>query len=205
MYIQRVATVYDPDLDSLPAEFRKVLTKQDAKAIRNGPKFFADLADSNSPNWLRKLLKNCSEAGHELQFLSSGDRPYRPYYRFFWQGEPAISLPRSRSLRADMPVFLREIYKLIGAFNENGFNMAGGLHPGDELEPLSKMGMWIEPGGKIDPTDAIPFLETFAGSQLCYLSDGGGAWLKAGQLSRVKNVEREVAKYFEALLKGTRI
>ncbi|HEX4609030.1 MAG TPA: hypothetical protein VH092_12560 [Urbifossiella sp.] len=27
---------------------------------------------------------------------------------FYWQGEPAISLPRPKQLRADLPAFLRE-------------------------------------------------------------------------------------------------
>jgi hypothetical protein len=205
MYIQRVATVHDPDVDELPAEFRSVLTKQDVQAIRTGPEFFAELADSNSPKWLRKVLEGCAESGYELQFLSSGEEAYRPYFRFHWQGEPAISLPRPQPLRADMPVFLRQVYGVIGAFRENGFDMAGGLHCGDELVPLSETGMWVELGGQIDPAAAVPFLETFSGSQLCYLPDGGGTWLKACTLSRVKDLEREVAKYFEALLKGTRI
>jgi hypothetical protein len=65
--------------------------------------------------------------------------------------------------------------------------------------------MWVEPGGPIDPATAVPFLETFSGSQLCYLPDGSGAWLESCQLRRVENLEVEVSRYFEALLKGTRI
>lgn len=205
MFIQRVATVYDPDVDELPAEFRRVLTKQDVQAIRTGPEFFAELADSNSPKWLRKVLQSCAEGDFELQFVSSGEEAYRPYFRFHWQEEPAISLPRPQPLRDDMPGFLQQIYEVIGSFRENGFDSAGGLHCGDELAPLSETGMWVEPGGSIDPALAVPFLETISGSQLCYLPKGGGAWIKACTLHRVKNVEREVAKYFEALLKGTRI
>jgi hypothetical protein len=94
---------------------------------------------------------------------------------------------------------------VIGAFCENNFDEAGGLHGGDQLIPVSETGMWVEPTADIDPTTAIPFLETFAGSQLCYITDGGGAWLKACEFERVKSLEREVARYFEALLKGTRI
>jgi hypothetical protein len=39
MYILRVATVYEPDVRNMPAEFRTVLTKQDIRAIRSGPEF----------------------------------------------------------------------------------------------------------------------------------------------------------------------
>ena len=104
-----------------------------------------------------------------------------------------------------MPAFLGQLYEVIGAFCENGFDMAGGLHAGDGLEPVSETGMWVEPGGPIDPATAIPFLETFSGSQLCYLPDGGGAWLEACQLRRIEDLEREVGRYFEALLEGTRL
>jgi hypothetical protein len=197
--------VYDPDVDELPAEFRSVLTKQDVQAIRRGSEYFATLANPNSPRWLRKLLAACADSNCELQFLAYGESPYRPYFRFYWHGVPAICLPRRARLRSDMPLFLRHIYGVIGAFCENNFDEAGGLHAGHELIPVSEMGMWVEPNEDIDAAAAIPFLETFAGSQLCYLTDGGGAWLKACQFERVKNLEREVARYFEALLKGTRI
>lgn len=205
MHIMRVATVYGPDVEALPPEFRSVLTEQDVAAIRTGPSYFATLAGADSPEWLRKVLAGCAEKGYELQFYSSGDAPYRPYFRFHWQGEPAVSLPRPRPLRADMPPFLRRLYGVIGAFRENGFDMAGGLHAGDALGPVSETGMWVEPGGPVDPAAAVPFLETFSGSQLCYLPDGGGAWLKSCEFRPVEDLEREVARYFEALLKGTRI
>ncbi len=198
-------TIYDPDVDVLPDDLRSVLTKQDVQAIRAGPEFFATLAGTDSPKWLRKVLQGCAENGYELQFHATGEEAYRPYFRFRWQGEPAISLPRRSRLRADMPTFLRQIYGVIGSFQENGFDEAGGLHCGNELVPISETGMWVQPDGKIDPAAAIPFLETYSGSQLCYLVDGGGAWLKACEFHRVKNLEREVARYFGALLRGTRI
>ena len=205
MHILRIATVYEPDLKTLPPEFRSVLTKMDVQAIRRGPKFFATLAPSDSPTWLRKVLRGCSESEFELQFYSSGDAPFRPFFRFSWEGEPAISLPRKMRLRSDMPAFLRKLYAVIGSFVENGFDMAGGLNPGDALCSISETGMWVEPGEPIDPHTAIPFLETFSGSQLCYLTDGGGAWLQSNEFRKVKSLEREVARYFNALLKGTRI
>ena len=49
MYIQRVATVYDPDVDAFPPEFREVLTEQDVEAIRTGPAYFATLAGAGAP------------------------------------------------------------------------------------------------------------------------------------------------------------
>jgi hypothetical protein len=200
----RVATVYEPDVEALPPELRSALTEQDIAAIRTGPEYFANLAGADSPKWLRKVLAECAESGYELQFYSSGDAPYRPYFRFHWEGEPVFSLPRRRELRPDMPAFLRQLYGVIGAFRENGFDVAGGLHAGDALRTIAETGIWVEPGGSIDPAAAVTFLETFSGSQLCYLTVGGGAWLEACQFRPVKNLEREVGKYFEALLKGTR-
>ncbi|HEV3079307.1 MAG TPA: hypothetical protein VGY66_05985 [Gemmataceae bacterium] len=206
MHILRVATVYDPDVRELPRELRSALTKQDVKAIRTGPEFFAGLADRAKAKWLRRVLRECAGSLFELQFCASDDGPYRPYYRFYWGGEPAISLPRQGRLRAGMPAFLRHVYGVIGAFRENAFDMAGGLLPEDELVPISETGMWVEPGGPIEPEAAIRFLETFSGSQLCFLPDGTGAWLEeGGQFRQVKSLEREVARYFEALLKGSRI
>jgi hypothetical protein len=205
MHILRIVRVYDPDVNTLPDEFRRVLTDQDVQAIQTGPEFFATLARADSPKWLRNVLTQCAESGYELQLYSADNAPYRPYFRFHWQGEPAISLPRPTPLRADLPIFLRRVYEVIGSFRENAFDMAGGLHAADALCPVSEMGLWVEPGGAVTPASAIPYLETFAGSQLCYLPDGGGAWLESCQFRKVRNLEREVARYFQALLKGTRI
>ena len=62
MHILRVATVYDPDVNAFPDEFRSVLTDQDVQAIQTGPEFFATSARADSPKWLRKLLAVCREA-----------------------------------------------------------------------------------------------------------------------------------------------
>jgi hypothetical protein len=136
MHILRTATVYEPDPDSLPAEFRDVLTDQDVTAIQAGSKYFATLARKDSPNWLRDVLAQCAKSGYELQFASHGENPYRPYFRFYSLGGVAISLPRPEPLREDLPPFLRHLYGIIGEFRENEFDMAGGLYAGDALWPL---------------------------------------------------------------------
>jgi hypothetical protein len=205
MHILRVATIYGPDVDALPPEFRSVLTEQDVAAIRTGSGFFANLAGADAPRWLHEVLAKCAKGRYELQFHSAGNSPYRPYYRFHWQGEPAVSLPRPKPLRSDVPAFLRTVYGIIGSFREGGFDMAGGLHAGDALRPVSETGIWVEPGGPIDAATAVPFLETFSGSQLCYLPGGKGAWLEACQFRPVNDLEHEVRSYFEALLKGSRV
>jgi hypothetical protein len=205
MHILRIATVYDPKADALPSEFRDTLTEQDIEAIRTGPKYFAGIAGSDSPRWLRDILAAFSKTIYELQFYSSGGSQYRPYFRFYWQGQPALSLPRRKPLRSDMPGFLRHIYSIIGAFRENGFDSAGGLHPGDELIPISETGIGIEEDSPIRPDEVIPFLGTFDGRELCYLPDGSGAWAESCTFSRVQDLQAETAGYFEALLKGTRI
>jgi hypothetical protein len=205
MHIMRLATVHEPDVDALPPEFRAGLTEQDVAAIRTGPAYFATLAGADSPGWLRAVLAGCAGTPCDLQFYSFDGAPYRPYFRCYWQGEPVIGLPRPGPLRADLPPFLRRLYGVIGAFRENGFEYAGGLQSGDALESVTEAGMGVKPGGPIDPAVAVPFLGSLSGSELCYLPDGSGAWLESCQFRRVENLEREVARYFEALLKGTRI
>ena len=205
MMIHKVATVYDLDVKTLPAEFRSVLTRQEVKALRAGPEYFATLAGPDAPAWLQKVLVECSESEVTLEFDAWGDRPWMPYFRFSWQGGPAISLPRTKKMRSDVPAFLRRVYSVIRSFKENGFDMAGGLMAASSLDLISNSGMWVSPDGPVDPKTAVPFLETFTGNYLCYLTDGGGAWLESCEFRRVKNLEREVARYFEALIKGTRI
>lgn len=205
MHILKVAIVYEPEVDGLPPEFRSVLTNDDIAAIRRGPEYFAKIAGDDSPKWLCNTLAECAASGYELQFYSSGKASYRPYFRFFSQGQPAVSLPRHSLLRPDMPAFLHHIYSIVGAFRENGFTEAGGLHEGEDLVSISETGMGINSDGDIDPAKAIPFLETYAGSQLCYLPDGSGAWLEACRFRRVESIEQETARYFEARLKGKRI
>ncbi len=193
--------MYGPDVDALPMEFRSVLTEQDVAAIRTGPGYFANLAGTEAPQWLREVLAGCAATNCELQFHSAGDSPYRPYFRFHWQGQPAISLPRQKPLRPDLPAFLRTVYGVIGSFRESGFDIAGGMYAGDALRPVSETGIWVQPGGPIDPAEAVPFLERHSGSLLCYLPDGKGAWLKACQFRPVDDLEGEVARYFGAILK----
>ena len=205
IYIIRQVTVHDPEVDQLPSDLLGVLTSQDIEAIRTGPEYFGSIALEHSPDWLKKILKQCAEDSFHLEFISQNGDPLRPYFRFDWGGSPAISLPRPKPLRSDLPSFLRELYQVIGAFNENGFDYAGGLFSGHLLDPISETEIWVDPENKVDPTTAIPFLETLSGSQLCYLTGGGGAWLKAGKFHLVKNLEAEVASYFEALLDGKRI
>jgi hypothetical protein len=204
MHIVRLVTVHEPDVAHLPRELRSTLTKQDIAAIRSGPEYFRRLAIRAELKWLRRLLLKCSEEPHELQFYSSGNSSFTPYFRFPLNGA-ALSLPRAARLRADLPDALRPVYSLIGAFQENGFDFDGGLHPSDKLSPVSETGMWVEPGGAIDPAHAIPVIETLAGSQLCYLADGSGAWLQACRFRGVRSLAREVARYFEAYLRGDRI
>lgn len=206
MHIMRIATVYEPDIKELPDEFRKVLTKDDVSLIEQGPEFLKSLTKPKSPKWLAKLLTECSKSHFELHFQAANQEPYRPYFQFMWGGEPYISLPRGKPLRKDMPPFLQDIFQTIGAFRESGFTMAGGLYAGDELVPISELPIWIGEEAPEAYTAAIPFIETLSGRMLCYLAgDGGGVWYEEGQLNPVKNLEKEVARYFEALLKGTRI
>lgn len=204
MYILRVATVYDPEIESLPAEFRNVLTEKDVEAIHAGPEYFAKIAGADAPKWLSDVLVECANTGFELQFHSLGDIPYRPYFRFFWQGQPAVSLPRGEPLRSDMPEFLRRVYNVIGAFRENEFDTAGGLFPAEELVPFSEAGIAVNEEGDVSAARAVPFLEDLDGSMLCYLPDGSGAWFDSGTLRRVEDLEKEIAKYFEAVLSGMR-
>src|SRR5438270_12384312 len=110
MQILRVAMVYEPDLRLLPDEFRTVLTKQDRDAIRNSAVVFSRLSARAEPRWLRLLLKKYAEVGWELQFSAWGDDPLRPYFRGLWGNGPALSLPRKKPLRRDLPAFLRHIY-----------------------------------------------------------------------------------------------
>jgi hypothetical protein len=205
MYITRIVTVHEPDVRRLPAELRSALTKQDIAAIRNGSEYFERLALQAEPKWLSRLLRKLAQEPCELQFYAADDSPYRPYFHFPLMGSATISLPRRGRLRSDLPDELRQIYGVIGAFRENGFGFAGGLHPADTLCPVSETGLWVEPGSAIDPDSAIPFLETLSGSQLCYLPDGRGAWLAACQFRPVRKLATEIAKYFEDLLRGSRV
>lgn len=205
MYIMRIATVYEPDIKELPDEFRKVLTKDDVSLIKQGPEFLKSLIKPKSPKWLTKLLTEYSKSHFELHFQATNQNAYRPYFQFICDGT-FLSLPRKKPLRKDMPTFLRDIYQTMGAFRESGFTMAGGMYSGDDLVPISELPIWIEDDALEAYKSAIPFIETLAGRMLCYLSkDGGGVWYEEGQLKPVKNLEKEIARYFEALLQGTRI
>jgi hypothetical protein len=200
MHILRVATVFEPQVKLLPKEFGSALTKQDREAIRNSEVFFSRLSTQAKPRWLRRLLERCAESGWQLLFAAWGDQDYRPYYRFFWSEGLAMSLPRKKTPRSDLPLFPRHIYGLIGSIRMNGLEDAGGIYAGDGIGPVSEMGIWVEPDGEIDPSHAVFFLDTEAGSQLCYLPDGAGVWLEAGRFRRVRSLEKEVANYFDQLL-----
>lgn len=205
MHIARTVTVYEPDVARLPIELRTSLTPLDIRLLRDGPDYLLRLIKPDAPKWLASVLKQLSETMPELQFYAENDEPYQPYHKFYCLTQPLLGFPRPGRLRTGMPTFLKGIYKTIGEFRQNGFDMAGGLHAAHKLKPITETNMWVQPRGTIDPASAFPFLETLSGSQLCYLTTGGGAWLQSCELHRVKSLEAEVKKYFDAWLKGTRI
>jgi hypothetical protein len=73
--ILRVATEYDLDLRNLLDEFRDVLTKQNARAIRKWSDFFAELAVSAEPRWLKRVfLRTACLPFHHLAIHETVDR-----------------------------------------------------------------------------------------------------------------------------------
>ena len=199
MIIHKVATVYDLDLKQLPEQFRSVLTRQEVKALRTGPKYFATLAGPDSPEWLQRVVRECSESDFTLKFETWDDNPFTPHFQFLCEGFPDLTLPRTKKIRSDVPEFLRRIYKVVGSFEVHDFN----LGPANSLGLVSDSWLGVVPDSAIDPKTAVPFLETSSGKYLCYLTDGGGAWLESAEFRRVENLEHEVAQYFEALSEGT--
>jgi hypothetical protein len=104
-----------------------------------------------------------------------------------------------------MPPVLQHFYALLGSVKEADFKNEGGVFQTDQLQSVAEMGIEVSENGSVDPNQAIAFLATFNGHQLCYLPDGRGAWLEEGHFKIVPSVEAELAKYFKALLRGTRI
>jgi hypothetical protein len=104
-----------------------------------------------------------------------------------------------------MPPVLHHFYSLLGAFKESDFNNEGGVFHADQLQSIAEMGIAVVEESSVDPTQAIAFLATYSGSQLCYLPDGTGAWLEEGRFKAVKNLGGEMARYFKALIRGTRL
>lgn len=204
MHIQRVVTVYNVEVDGLPQDLQ-VLSSNDKQAIEDSAGYFKMLAEEANYDWLRTILERCSESAWHLEFYSIGDEPFVPYFRFYWGGGPAICLPRNTPLRSDLPSVLKHFYTLLAGFQENEFGCAGGLERPESLQSTDEMGIWISSDNKVDPKTAIAFLDTFSGDHLCYLPDGRGAWLKNGIIEPVQDLEAEIARYFEALLEGTRI
>lgn len=206
MYIQRVVTVHEVDVEGLPPDLQ-VLSDDDLLAIGDSAGYFGGLAEGAGPAWLRGVLESCGESEWHLEFYATVDDPLVPYFRFYWGGGPAICLPRDSPLRPGLPAPLKDFYALIGGFQENEFGEAGGISRQEELRSIGEMGVWVSDEGRdeVDPAGAIAFLETFSGSQLCYLPDGRGAWLRAGQFEIVEDLGAEIARYFEALLAGRRI
>lgn len=204
MHIQRVATVFDVEVDNLSQELQ-VLSSEDRRAIEDSAGYFKALAKKAKYNWLRAILEQCSETAWHLEFYAIGDDPFVPYFRFYWGGGPAICLPRKAPTRLDLPSILMHFYGLIGGFQENEFGSAGGIERPETLQSIDEMGTWVSSDNDVDPKSAIAFLSTFSGDDLCYLPNGQGAWLKGGSIERVEDLDAEIAKYFEALLDGERI
>src|SRR5262245_6251362 len=211
MHIQRLITVYEPELRGLPTELRRALNKADREAIRSGPSYFGALAQRANYGWLREVLRRSGRcADFDLEFTSYGNEPLVPYFRLSWGGGPGLCLPRSRRLPAGLPPVLRHFYSLLGGFRENQFGYAGGVCRPDEFVSLAAWGgsgVGISEGNEVDPREAIAFLETFSGDMLCYLRGGGGAWYRheVGRIEPVRDLEKELARYFGALLFGKRI
>lgn len=202
MHIQRLATVYDVDIDQLPEDLQ-VLSSLDVEAIHDETAFFTSAAKKAKVDWVRKIFDRCIEAGWDLEFCSVDDAPYVPYFRFNWG--PAICLPRETPVRDDMPEFLKDVYASIGGLQLAGHDEAGGLERLDEVGSIEESGIWISEtdSSGIDPASAIGFLSDTTGDRLCYLLGGGGAWMRSGgYFEAIVDLEKEVATFFEAVLEG---
>ena len=207
MHIQKLITVYDPELDSLPSELRAALTGEDARAIREGPPYFKKLARKAKYGWLKKLLENCGKCkGWSLEFTADGDQPLVPYFRFYWGGVPGLCLPRGTKRMRGLPAVLDHFYSLLGGFRENEFGMAGGVYRLDSLFSIADLDFWLADEDDENSKRAIPFLATFNGDSLCFWPRGGG-WYRheKGRIESVKSLEKEIARYFTNLLAGNRI
>ena len=208
MYISRLVNVFEPDLDLLPEELKSALNETDIAAILNKADSFIALAKKAEFPWLGKLLQKCanSQSWH-LEFTGDQGNPLVPYFRFFCGGMPAVSLPRTYPLRPDLPVALQHVYSLIGGFRENDFGYAGGVYQAKNISPIAESKVWFSEENKYPPDQAIAFMETFSGDQLCYTPDGRPVWYRheTGQLELKKNLEKEMGAYFEAILRGSRI
>jgi hypothetical protein len=208
VHIQRVITIYDPELAHLPAELKAVLKTADRHAIRAGPPYFSNLARQATYSWLRKVLQKSGKCkGWHVEFTSADQEPLVPYFRLYWGGTPGLCLPRGGRLPLDLPPVLAHLYTILGGFRENEFGCAGGIYRADSLVSLSEFGTWIDGGNQVDPNKAIPFLSTLSGDMLCYLRCGGGGWYRheIGRVEKVTSLEQELDKYFGALLDGDRI
>jgi hypothetical protein len=211
MLIKRLITVHEPDLDGIPAELRRVLSEADCKAIRAGPKYFEKLAKRAKYPWLHKVLLRSGRCKDwHLEFTCYDNDPLVPYFRFWWGGCPGLCLPRGGRLPKGLPPVLRHFYSLLGGFRENEFGYAGMIYRTEGLVPLTEwggVGVGIAKDNEVDPRQTIAFLEMFSGDILCYLPGGKGAWYRheVGRIEPVKSLERELAAYFGALLKGKRI
>jgi hypothetical protein len=206
MHLQHLITVYDVVAAELPPALRAVLTPEDLQAIEQGPAFFQQLAKKARFDWLQRLLEHCSEChGWHLERFATGDDAPTPYFRFDWHGNPGLCLPRTATQRTDMPPVLNHFYSLVGAFKESDFTNQGGVFHADQLQSVAEMNIPVADESSVDPKQAIAFLATFTGSQLCYLPDGSGAWLEEGRFKVVKNLGSEMGRYFKAMLRGTRL
>lgn len=118
MHIFRMATVYEPNVELLPAEFRAVLTDDDVKAIQEGPEFFGSLVRSTDPAWLRGLLEKCAEDSFQLQFVSWGESAYRPYFQFSFAGACLLAFPEPLRSERTCLHFFAESMKPLALFGK---------------------------------------------------------------------------------------
>lgn len=204
MFIQRVITVYQPELEKLPTELAGALSEEDRRAISQVRESFDALAKRAERSWLREILLLCAACDHwHLEFYGANAQPLIPYFRFHWGGGPAVCLSREIELPIGLPPLLRHFYSVLGGFQENQFGYAGGINRLEEIKSVEAGGYWVAEASGIDPAGAMVFLTTLDGGCLCYLADGNGAWLQDGEFAPV-DLEAAVAKYFEALLEGHR-
>src|SRR3954453_19252585 len=113
MYIQRLITVFEPDLDGMPAQLRRVLSEADCEVIRSGPQYFEKLAKRGKYAWLRRTLQRSARCdGWYLEFTSVGKKPLMSYFRLYWGGHPGLCLPRGGRLPAGLPPVLKHFYSL---------------------------------------------------------------------------------------------
>jgi hypothetical protein len=196
------------DLAEVPADHRKLVSREERAALTDSSGYFHDLARRAKSLLLRRWLKMLADCKSRILELHTSSLPgFEPdvFFRFFLDNDssPGVRLRSAKTIPA-LPPPLAEVYELIDGINHHGFGMAGELMSAADIAPFPRTEIWLSETNTADPETCMLFYSSLNGDMLGFQLPDRAMWYvhEVGELRPAGSLHSLVERYFQELIQG---